>query len=260
MSAEHEQGAREGEVPRQEDFEERRGPYDWSWLAAGARKAASLPGLVMAMSFIGFGALLHSMNLPLAFGVVTDVFVWALPGQVVMTDNVSRGLPLLVTAFAVSLTAVRLLPMVVLVLSRARREGNARWPEYIAAYFIAATIWVMAEMFMGQVPRRGRVPWLIGLGCALISAMSLFTIAGFYLTGMMPKPLAVTLVFFTPSFFLLALVGGAGPRMDWLAIALGLVIGPLTHLYWPRLDLLAAGIIGGGAAFALARPAGREAA
>ncbi len=238
---------------RQEAHEERRGPYDWAFLMTGARAAVSLPGLVMAMSFIGFGALLHSMNLPVTFGVATDFLVWALPGQVVMADNVSRGLPLLVTAFAVSLTAIRLLPMVVLVLSKARREGNARWPEYLAAYFIAATIWVMSEMFMDAVPRRGRVPWLIGLGAALVSAMSLVTVAGYYLTGLMPQPLAVTLVFFTPTFFLLALLGGAGMRMDWLAIALGLVIGPLAHLYWPRLDLLIAGIAGGGLAFVLAR-------
>jgi len=97
------------------------------------------------------------------------------------------------------------------------------------------------------------VPWLIGLGAALVSAMSLVTVAGYYLTGLMPQPLAVTLVFFTPTFFLLALLGGAGMRMDWLAIALGLVTGPLAHLYWPRLDLLIAGIAGGGLAFVLAR-------
>ncbi len=231
--------------------------YDWRWLGNGARHALSLPGLVMAMSFLGFGALVHSVHFPLAAAVFMDIFMWALPGQVVFVDVFTRGVPLLVAALAVTLTAVRLLPMVVLVLARARLPGAARWPEYLAAHFIAATLWVMSEMSMDRVPRAGRVPWIIGLGLSLMTGMALATIAGWHLTGLLPVSVAAALVFFTPAFFLLALADGARRLVDWLAIASGLVIGPLAHLVWPDGDLLIAGVVGGTFAFLLAGRQGR---
>ncbi|HHN73383.1 MAG TPA: branched-chain amino acid ABC transporter permease [Thermopetrobacter sp.] len=219
--------------------------YDWRCLRLGARRAFTLPGLVMAMSFLGFGALVHSLHFPLSAALLMNVFMWALPGQVVFVDVYSRGVPLLLAALAVTLTAVRLLPMVVLVLARARITGAARWPQFLAAHFIAATLWVMSEMYMHEVPRRGRVPWIIGLGLTLMGGMVLSTLAGWHLTGHMPIPVAAALVFFTPAFFLLALVDGARAAADWLAIAAGILLGPLFHLLWPDMDLLLAGVLGG---------------
>ncbi len=232
-------------------------PYDWTWLAKGMLRAFTLPGLVMAFSFMGFGALLHSEGLSLLSGISQDIAIWALPGQVVLVDAVSRGLPLLLAALAVTLTAVRLLPMVVLVLARARVPGNPRWPEYLAAHFIAATVWVMSEMHFSAIPRPGRLPWLIGLGSTLVAGMTVATTAGYALTGLMPPPLAATLVFFTPAFFLLALVDGARLRQDRLAIVLGAVIGPAVHAVWPSVDLLVAGLAGGTLAFLAGRLPGR---
>ncbi len=227
--------------------------YDWTWMRDGMASAFTLPGLVMAFSFMGFGALLHSEGLSLISGLLQDVIIWALPGQVVLVDAFSRGVPLLLAALAVTLTAVRLLPMVVLVLARARLPGNPRWPEYLAAHFIAATVWVMSEMHFSRIPRPGRLPWLIGLGSTLVTGMTAATSAGYVLTGMMPLPLAATLVFFTPAFFLLALVDGARMNQDRIAIVLGGVIGPAVHAVWPSVDLLVAGLAGGTLAFLAGR-------
>ncbi len=228
-------------------------PYDWTWLGRGMANAFTLPGLVMAFSFTGFGALLHSEGLSLISGISQDVIIWALPGQVVLVDAIARGVPLLLAALAVTLTAVRLLPMVVLVLARARMPGNPRWPEYLAAHFIAATVWVMSEMHFAAIPRPGRLPWLIGLGGTLVAGMTVATSIGYALTGLMPQPLAATLVFFTPAFFLLALVDGARLDQDRIAIVLGAVIGPAVHALWPSVDLLVAGLAGGTLAFLAGR-------
>ncbi len=228
-------------------------PYDWAWLRKGMASAFTLPGLVMAFSFMGFGALLHSEGLSLISGISQDIVIWALPGQVVLVDAIARSVPLLLAALAVTLTAVRLLPMVVLVLARARMPGNPRWPEYLAAHFIAATVWVMSEMHFSGIPRPGRLPWLIGLGSTLVTGMTVATSIGYALTGLMPLPLAATLVFFTPAFFLLALVDGARLHQDRIAIVLGAVIGPAVHAVWPSVDLLVAGLAGGTLAFLAGR-------
>ena len=43
-------------------------------------------------------------------------------------------------------------------------------------------------------------------------------------------------------------------RFDYLAIAFGAVIGPVTMQFAPDADLLVAGLVGGTLAFFLARP------
>jgi len=228
--------------------------YDWSGFVKGARAAPSLASLVMACSFIGFGAFLHSIGFGLFEGMATNVLIWALPGQVVFTDMWQKGAGLFLIALAVTFTAVRLMPMVVLVISRARVPGAPRWLEFLVAHFTAVTIWVMAERYIDDVPRRQRLPWLFGMGATLMLAMFFFLAAGFLLAERMPLAIAAAMVFLTPSFFLLSLFGSARWRFDYLAIGLGAAIGPVVEHYYEGIDLLVAGLVGGTIAYLVARP------
>jgi predicted branched-subunit amino acid permease len=228
--------------------------YDWSGLGEGVRGAICLPALVMAGSFVGFGAFLSSLGIDLAAGLASNLLIWALPGQVVFMDMWAKGADVLVIALAVSLTAVRLLPIVVLVLSTARLPGAPRWPEFLVAHFTAVTIWIMANRQIGAIHPPRRLPWLLGLGMGLMLAMSGFTALGFVLADWLPPVLAATLVFFTPAFFFLSLVASARWRFDYLAIGLGALIGPLATALVPDFDLLLAGLVGGTVAFLVARP------
>jgi predicted branched-subunit amino acid permease len=228
--------------------------YDWRGLADGCRGAISLAGLVMACSFVGFGAFAHALGFGLVPAIATTIMIWALPGQVVFIDLWTKGAGLLVIALAVSLTAVRLLPMSVLVLSRARLHHVRRWPEFLAAHFIAITVWVLAASQMEAVPKRRRVPWIVGIGATLTLAMVGFTTLGYVLADTLPPLLGRTLVFFTPAFFLIALFGNARWRFDYLAIAFGAGLAPVAAWLAPDFDLLIAGVVGGTAAFFLARP------
>lgn len=217
-------------------------------------RAFTLAGVVMSCLFLGFGAFIHSLGFGFETGIVTTVLIWALPGQVVFVSAWAAGNGLLVTALAVSLTAVRLMPMSMLVLSAARIEKAPRWPEFVLAHFIAVTIWVIANQGLHAIERRRRLPWLMGLGTTLVTGMCGFTAVGYVLADRLPETLAAALVYFTPCFFALSLFGAARYRFDYLAILFGAAIGPLTALYAPKLDLLAGGIIGGGLAYALGRP------
>lgn len=233
--------------------------YDWRGFFDGVKGSLSLAGAVMACSFVGFGAFTHSMGFDLLPSLATTVFIWALPGQVVFVDLWMKGAGLLVIALAVTLTAVRLLPMSVLVLSKSRLDHVSRWPEFVAVHFIAITIWVLANTKIEEIPLRRRVPWVIGLGVALTLAMCGFTILGYVLADTLPHALAATLVFFTPAFFLLALFGSIRWRFDVLAILFGAVLGPVAGSFAPRFDLLIAGVVGGTVAFLLGRPKRRGA-
>jgi predicted branched-subunit amino acid permease len=228
--------------------------YDWRGIADGARGAVCLAGLVMGCSFIGFGALVKSLDFGLLPALFTIAFIWALPGQVVFADMWHKGAELSVIALAVTVTAVRLLPIAVLVLSKARLKGASRWPLFVVAHFTAVTIWLLTTQKIESIERRRRLPWMLGLGVTLMTAMFGFTAVGYVLAESLPPSLARTMVFFTPAFFLVTMVSGARWRFDFWAIALGGAIGPVATHYWPRFDLLIAGLAGGTIAFIVARP------
>src|SRR5262245_11752498 len=232
----------------------REAAYEWQGMRDGMRAAFSLAGLVMACSFVGYGAFLHSLDFGLLPGLFATLAIWALPGQVVFVDLWMKQAGLPATALAVTLTAVRLLPMTMLVLSRARLQGVSRWPEFLVAHFAAITMWVIATAGMGDLKAERRIPWLLGLAIALVSGMMLFTTIGYVLAELLPDTLAATLVYFTPAFFLISLFGTAHWRFDYVAIVLGALLAPVAATIAPRFDLLIAGLAGGTVAYLVARP------
>jgi hypothetical protein len=52
-------------------------------------------------------------------------------------------------------------------------------------------------------------------------------------------------------YFLTSLWGSARERAGHIAMVLGLLFGPMFHVLLPRFELLAAGLLGGGCAYAL---------
>jgi predicted branched-subunit amino acid permease len=228
--------------------------YEWQGMRDGMRAAFSLAGLVMACSFVGYGAFLHAIGFGLLPGLFSTLAIWALPGQVVFADQWMKEAGLLATALAVTLTAVRLLPMTMLVLSRARLQGLSRWPEFLVAHFIAITMWVIATGGMRGVKAERRIPWLLGVAVVLVPGMMLFTAVGYALAELLPDSLAATLVYFTPAFFLISLFGTAHWRFDYWAIVLGALLAPVAAAIAPRFDLLIAGLVGGTIAYLVARP------
>lgn len=227
--------------------------YDWRALASGARIAVSVPGLVMAASFLGFGALVRGLETGLLSGLMATFFIWALPGQVVLLNMYADGAALLAVAAAVTLTAVRLLPMVVLVVSTVRIAGAPRWPLYLLSHFIAVTIWRIAEDGIDDVTHAQRLPWLLGVGLTLMAGMLAMTVAGYYLAQSLTPLLAGCLIFLTPSFFFISLFASARIPADYLAIAAGAVIGPAVYRFSPDFDLLVGGLVGGTLAYGAAR-------
>jgi len=230
-----------------------RSSYDWRGLPAGMGAALSIAGLVMAASFLGFGALLRSLDFDLLAGLATVPLIWALPGQVVFVDSFDKGLALVATTLAVSITAVRLMPLTVLVLAQTRVPGAPRWPEFLGAHFVAITLWLLSNQKMEAIAFRRRLPWLIGLGATLCASMVIFSAIGYALADALPVPLAATLVFFTPAFFLLSLLSGIRWRLEYVALFLGALLGPITYRIAPEFDLFVAGILGGTIAYAFGR-------
>ncbi|MGI9373543.1 MAG: AzlC family ABC transporter permease [Hyphomicrobiales bacterium] len=226
--------------------------YDWSALRSGPKAVLSVAALVMSASFIGFGALVRAQGFELEMGLATLPLIWALPGQVLYLNMLAEGAGLIAIFLAVSVAAVRLMPMVMLVLSEVDFPKAPKVPQYFLAHFIAMTTWVLAQERIAKIPRRQRLPWLFGLVFALFFGMMLMTTLGYVLAGLLPPILAATLAFLTPIFFYMSLFANARFMFDFIAIAMGtLLIVPLMH-FLPEYDLLIAGIAGGTAAWIFA--------
>jgi len=228
--------------------------YDWTGMTGGIRAAFSLPGLVMVCSFMGFGALIHDVGFPLLAGVATIVLIWALPGQVLFVTMWQSGVALPLIAAAVSLTAVRLLPMTIGVVAQVSLKQASRVPEFLLGHFTAVTVWVLSLTSLHDVPAQRQLPWLVGLGTALMTTMMLVVPLGYYLADSLPPALAAAMVFFTPAFFIMSLLSGAIWRFDYAAIVLGCVLLPVARYFAPDFDLLIAGLGGGTLAFICLRP------
>lgn len=221
------------------------------WFLRGASKAASVPGLILCTAHVGFAGLAQEAGITMAQAVFMVASIWALPGMVVLIGAVLSGAGLLAVAFAVGLSSVRLTPMVVALVPEMRGPKTSRLTLYLLAHFIAVTSWVIAMDTMRSVPRDMRTSYYAGLGATLVLASMIVVAVVYSVLDSLPPAVAAGLFLLTPMYFLTSLWGSAREQAAHIAMVLGLVIGPVLHVVTPGFDLLGAGLIGGGLAYAI---------
>jgi predicted branched-subunit amino acid permease len=204
-------------------------------------------------TFIGVGALAHDLGFSLAWAVTAAVLLWAAPAQVIVMSALAGGAALVGIAVAVALSSVRLMPMVVSLIPMMRGPKTRIRDLLVPAHFVSVTIWVEGLRLLPAVPREQRVAFLNGMGTSFGIVAALSTVGGFYLAAGLPLVLRAALLMLTPLTFLMSTAGNARVLSDRLALALGLVIGPLLAVYQVQLDLLWGGIIGGTLGYAIHR-------
>lgn len=224
-----------------------------SWYFRGVRAAFSIPGLILASAFVGFAGLAREAGLTLAEAVFMTGVVWALPAKVVLVGAILSGASLPAAAFAVALSSVRLMPMVVALVPEMRDARTPKWVLYALSHFVAVTSWVLAMENLRHVPRDMRTSYYTGLGSTLVIANMIVVTVVFQLAGELPPTASAALFLLTPIYFLTSLWGSARERAGHVAMLLGLLLGPLFHIFLPGFDLLAAGLIGGIGAFVFHR-------
>ncbi len=228
-------------------------------LSAFLRGLASIitaPGLVLFTSSLGFGALARDLGFTLGHAVFIAGSVYALPTQVMLVDQIARGAALLSIAFAVTLTAVRLLPMAVSLMPFIREEQPTRrgWIlRILLSHTIATSVWVESMRRLPKLPRHLQLPHMAGIGIAMMCATVSGSAVGYLVAGQVSPLIAAGLLFMNPIYFLFSLAASASRQMDWLAIGLGAVLGPVLFKLVPGIDLMLTGLIGGTLAYAVAR-------
>jgi len=212
-----------------------------------------VPALILMSAFVGFAGLAREAGITLAQAVFMTGIVWALPAKVVLIGAIMAGSSLPAAAFAVALSSVRLTPMVVALIPEMKTDKTRPWVLYLLSHFVAVTSWVLAMERLRGVPRDMRTVYYGGLGGSLVAVNMLVVTLVYWIAGSLPSFLSAALLLLTPMYFLTSLWGSARESASHFAMLFGLVLGPVFHVVVPGFDLLAAGIVGGGVAFALHR-------
>jgi predicted branched-subunit amino acid permease len=219
-------------------------------LAAAAR---SVFLFVVFGTYVGIGALAHDLGFSLPWALGTTLLVWAAPNQVILISALGAGMAPLAAALAVSLSGVRLLPMVVSLLPLIRTPQVRTRTLIVPAHFTAISVWVEGLRLLPGVARPHRIAFYNGLGAGLLISASSGTAAGFFLAANLPVLFAAALLFLTPASFLVSTYGSSRHMVDRLALGLGLTVGGALALTNVPLDLVWTGILAGTLAYVIDR-------
>jgi len=209
--------------------------------------------LVLAGTYIGMGALAHDYGFSSWWLALSSMLVWAAPGQVILISSLGLGAPPIEGAIAVSLSAIRLFPMVVALLPLLRGPETRTRDLLLPTHFASVSMWVESLRLLPGMPRERRIAFCNGLSVGYMGTAVSFGFVGYYLAAGLPPLFAGTLLFLTPLSFLISTARNAKAIVDRLALLLGLVIGPLLTIWHVGLDLMWTGMVGGSLAYGFHR-------
>ena len=209
--------------------------------------------LVLAGTYIGIGALTHDYGFSSWWLALSSLLVWAAPAQVILISSLGTGAAPLEAAIAVTLSAIRLFPMVVALLPLLRGRRRAQRDLLLPTHFTSVSMWVESLRLLPGLPRERRIAFCNGLSVGYMGTAVTFGFVGYYLAAGLPPLFAGALLFLTPMSFLISTARNSRLMVDRLALALGLVLGPLLTYWHVGLDLMWTGLVGGTLAYGVHR-------
>jgi predicted branched-subunit amino acid permease len=208
---------------------------------------------VISGTYVGIGALAHGFGLNAWWLALSTLLVWAGPAQVILISALGAGAAPVEVAVAVSLSGVRLFPMVVALLPMLRRQETRLRDLLLPTHFTSVSMWVESLRLLPGLPRERRTAFCNGLSVGFMGSAVVAGFIGYYLAAELPPLFAGALLFLTPVSFLVSTARNARAMMDKLALVLGLTLGTVLTANHVQLDLLWAGVGGGTLAYAVHR-------
>jgi predicted branched-subunit amino acid permease len=207
----------------------------------------------MGATFLAFGAAVAEAGLPIGWALLCSGAVYGMAGQLVLlqvaTGAAGAALPAVAAATAAN---ARFLPMSVAIAPLLGPRRPRLW-RLLALPFIAITPWAAGMRRLPGLPETERPRWFLGFAAASWCAALAATAAGYGLAAALPTPLRAALLFANPLYFALLLAADLGRPGVRGAVIGGAASAPLALWLGPAWGLLAAGLLGGTAAFLWAR-------
>ena len=219
----------------------------------GMRGIFSLPALILMTSFVGFSAFAVESGVSRGEAVFMTLSVWALPAKVILVGSMVSGAGLLACFLAVTLSSIRMMPMVASLIPDLRTEKTPTWLLLLISHFVAITAWVFATQNYVNVPREYRVVWFAGFGSTLTIVNTLLVAICYSIVASFPPAIAGALFFLTPVYFIGSIWVSSRVPVTKVAFLIGIIAGPLMAVLVPEFDILIAGIGGGTLAYLIDR-------
>lgn len=129
------------------------------WFFRGMRGIFSLPSLILMTSFVGFSAFALESGVARGEAVFMTLTIWALPAKMILIGSMVGGANLAACFLAVTLSSVRMMPMVASIVPEMRGAKTPTWILLFLSHFVAITAWVFATQNLSKVPREARAAW-----------------------------------------------------------------------------------------------------
>ena len=231
------------------------------WVWRGVKDAFGLPSLVLGASMVAVGGLAHDVGYPLGAAVLSTIFIWAAPAQVILFGLIAGGATIPVLAVAVGFSSVRFLPMCMTILPLLRRPRTRTTTLLAACHYVAVTNWVEGMRRLPPLPPEARLPYFFGFANMVMLSATIATGVGFFLVSQLPTLFGAGLLFISPVYFTSALYRAARGRADVYAMLLGFALTPLAiRVLSSGFDLIVVGLLGGTVAYFAGRAHRRQSA
>lgn len=223
------------------------------WFLQGARGIFSLPAFILMTSFVGFSAFALESGVSRGEAMFMTAAIWALPAKMILIGMMASGANVLAVFLAVTLSSIRMMPMVASLVPELRGSRTPTWLLLILSHFVAITAWVFAMGNLKHVPREARVSYFAGFGLTLVAANTVLVGLSYGIVSTFPPAVAGILFFLTPVYFVGSIWASARHSVVKIAFVIGVVAGPLLAVITPGFDILIAGIGGGTLAYLIDR-------
>jgi len=215
------------------------------WFLLGMRGLFSLPAIILMLSFVGFAAFTAEAKIPVGQVMFMTGIIWALPAKVILVGSMLSGAHIATAFIAVTLSSVRMMPMVASLVPEIRTSRTRTWLLLLVSHFVAITAWVFAMERVQDVPRAGRLAFFAGFGITLTTTNIVLVGLVYGAVSEFPPLVSGCLFFLTPVYFLTSIWISARHRVIYWALGIGLALGWLFAVIAPEYDILLAGIVGG---------------
>lgn len=223
------------------------------WFLQGARGIFSLPAFILMTSFVGFSAFALESGVSRGEAMFMTAAIWALPAKMILIGMMASGANVLAVFLAVTLSSIRMMPMVASLVPELRGSRTPTWLLLVLSHFVAITAWVFAMGSLKDIPREARVSYFAGFGLTLVAVNTVLVGLSYGIVSTFPPAVAGILFFLTPVYFVSSIWASARHSVVKIAFVIGVISGPLLAVVTPGFDILIAGIGGGTLAYLIDR-------
>lgn len=211
------------------------------------------PGLSTCASFVALGILYQESGFSLGLALLSTATVFALPAQVAHAELYAGGATALAVGFTVLLINSRFLPMIIALFPLLRKPGLREGHLYWLSHFTAVTSWACFMSSRRQVAPADRFDFYVTLALGVWVMTILATLAGHLVAGALSERAITTMLIINPTYFVCMILSATSRRPYLVAMALGVLAYLATRDAAGGMALTVSGVVGGTAAFVLAR-------